>query len=73
MFKYFFSLLLFFSVSGIVYSQDMDQRSMGAKYKSVYTSMLNALTSGDVDMLDKYLAPDFYLRRIGNDSQNFFQ
>jgi len=46
---------------------------MGAKYKSVYTSMLNALTSGDVDMLDKYLAPDFYLRRIGNDSQNFFQ
>jgi len=59
MLKYFFSLLLFLSVSVIVYSQDMDQMSMDTKYKMVYNEVLNALTSGKLDMLDKYMTSDF--------------
>ena len=59
MFKYLFSLLLFFSISGLVYSQSADQVSMDAKYKSMYNEVLNALTSGKTDALDKYIAPDF--------------
>ena len=57
--KYLFSLLLFFSVSIIVYSQDMDHMSMGAKYKMIYNEVLNALTNGNPDVLDKHIAPDF--------------
>jgi len=59
MLKYFFSLLLFLSVSVIVYSQDMDQMSTDAKYKMIYNEVLNALTSGKMDMLDKYVTSDF--------------
>ena len=59
MYKYLFSLLLFFSISALVYSQSADQVSMDAKYKSMYNDVLNALTSGKTDVLDKYIAPDF--------------
>jgi len=59
MYKYLFSLLLFFSISALVYSQSGDQVSMDAKYKSMYNDVLNALTSGKTDVLDKYIAPDF--------------
>jgi predicted ester cyclase len=59
MFKYLFSLLLFFSISCLVYSQSADQVSMDAKYKSMYNDVLNALTSGKTDVLDKYIATDF--------------
>ena len=59
MFKYLFSLLLFFSISALVYSQSSDQVSMDAKYKSMYNDVLNALTSGKTDVLDKYIATDF--------------
>lgn len=59
MYKYLFSLLLFFSVSVLVYSQDMDQVSMDTKYKMVYNEVLNALTSGKTDMLDNYLTSNF--------------
>jgi predicted ester cyclase len=56
--KYFFSILLFISVSFLVYSQGMDQGSKDAKYKSIYNTVLNALTSGNLDGLDKYVADD---------------
>jgi len=59
MYKYLFSLLLFFSISALVYSQSADQVSMDAKYKSMYNDVLNALTSGKTDVLDKYIATDF--------------
>jgi predicted ester cyclase len=32
---------------------------MDAKYKSMYNDVLNALTSGKTDVLDKYIATDF--------------
>lgn len=59
MYKYLFSLLLFLSISAIVYSQDMDQVSMETQYKMTYNEVLNALTSGNTNMLDKYISPDF--------------
>lgn len=59
MYKVLFSLLLFFSISVTIYGQDMDQTSMDAKYKSMYNEVLNALTTGNLDVLDKYIAPDF--------------
>jgi predicted ester cyclase len=59
MFKYLFSFLLFFSISALVYSQSADQVSMDVKYKSMYNDVLNALTSGKTDVLDKYISPDF--------------
>lgn len=59
MYKYLFSLLLFLSVSVMVYSQDTDQISMDTKYKMNYNEVVNILTSGKVDMLDKYMASDF--------------
>ena len=59
MYKYLFSLLLFLSLSVMVYSQDIDHASMGADYKMIYTEVLNALTSGKTDVLDKHIAPDF--------------
>ena len=59
MFKYLFSLLLFLSVSTLVYSQGMDKMSMDTKYKMNYNEVINALTSGKIDMLDNYLTADF--------------
>jgi predicted ester cyclase len=59
MYKYLFSLLLFFSISVLVYSQGTDQVSMEAKYKTMYNDVLSALTSGKTDALDKYIATDF--------------
>lgn len=59
MHKYLFSLLFFLSLSVLVYSQDMDNASMDAKYKTIYNEVLNALTTGKTDMLDKYIASDF--------------
>jgi predicted ester cyclase len=50
---------LFFSISALVYSQDMDQVSMDAKYKMIYNEVLNALTTGKLDVLDKHIALDF--------------
>jgi len=32
---------------------------MDANYKMMYNDVLNALTSGKTDVLDKYIAPDF--------------
>jgi predicted ester cyclase len=32
---------------------------MEAKYKTMYNEVLNALTTGKIDGLDKYVAPDF--------------
>jgi predicted ester cyclase len=58
MHKYLFSLLLFFSISVLVYSQGMDKMSMDAKYKEVYNNVLNALTSGNINVLDKYVTQD---------------
>jgi len=59
MYKYLFSLLLFLLLSVQVYSQEMDQVSMDAKYKIIYNEVLNALTTGKLDVLDKHIAPDF--------------
>lgn len=59
MYKYLFTLLLFFSVTAFVYTQDMDNVSMDAKYKMIYNEVLNALTTGKTDVLDKYIATDF--------------
>ena len=59
MYKYFFSLLLFLLIPVLVYSQGMDQGSMDAKYKKTYNEVVNILTGGKIDMLDKYMAPDF--------------
>jgi predicted ester cyclase len=59
MLKYFFSLLLFVIVSVMVYGQSADQMSMETKYKMIYNEVLNALTSGKLDMLDKYVTSDF--------------
>ena len=55
MYKYLFSLLLFFSISVMIYSQDMDQAS---KYQSNYKSVVSALDKGEVDKLDAYIASD---------------
>jgi predicted ester cyclase len=59
MYKYFLPLLLFLLVPIMVYSQGKDQGSMDAIYKKNYNEVLNALTSGKTDMLDKYLTSDF--------------
>lgn len=59
MYKYFLPLLLFLLIPVLVYSQGMDQGSMDAKYKKSYNEVVDILTSGKVDMLDKYMAPDF--------------
>jgi len=37
----------------------MDQVSMDAKYKMIYNEVLNALTTGKLDVLDKHVASDF--------------
>jgi len=59
MLRYFFALLLFFSISVLVFGQDMDQMSMDTKYKMTYNEVLNALTSGKLNVLDNYLTSDF--------------
>ena len=59
MYKYLFSLLLLLLISAMIYGQDMDQVSMDTKYKMTYNEVLNALTSGKLDVLDKYIASDF--------------
>ncbi|MBK9096849.1 MAG: ester cyclase [bacterium] len=59
MYKYLFTLLLFLSITAFVYTQDMDNVSMDAKYKMIYNEVLNALTTGKTDVLDKYIASDF--------------
>ena len=45
----------------MVYSQSQDakQMSMDTKYKMMYNEVLNALTSGNLNVLDKYISPDF--------------
>jgi predicted ester cyclase len=53
MHKYFLSLLLFLLVPVLIYSQDTDE-----KYKSIYNDVLNALTSGNTAVVDKYIAKD---------------
>jgi len=55
MYKYLFSLLLFLSLSVLVYSQNMDQAS---KYQSIYMGVVSALDKGEVDKLDAYIASD---------------
>lgn len=57
--KCFLAFGLFLLVPFLVYSQDTDKSSMNEKYKSIYKEVLNALTSGNVDVLDKYVASDF--------------
>jgi predicted ester cyclase len=57
--KYLFSLLLFLSLSVLVYSQNTDQVSTGADYKMIYNEVVDILTSGKIDMLDKYMVSDF--------------
>ena len=59
MYKYLFSLLLFLSFSALIYSQDMEQVSMETQYKMTYNEVINALTTGKIDVLDKYLTSDF--------------
>ena len=59
MYKFIFSLLLFLSASVLVYSQGMDEMSKEAKYKMIYNEVLNALTTGKTDVLDKHIASDF--------------
>ena len=59
MYKIHFSLLLFLSLSVLIYSQDLESASMDSKYKTMYNDVLNALTSGKTDVLDKYISPDF--------------
>jgi predicted ester cyclase len=59
MYKLFIYSLFFVLLSVPVYSQDMEEMSMDAKYKMMYTEVLNALTSGNPDVLDKYISPDF--------------
>lgn len=59
MYKYLFSFVFFLLLSVPVYSQDMDEMSMDAKYRMIYNEVLNALTSGNPDVLDKYISPDF--------------
>ena len=59
MYKYLFSLMFFLSISAMIYSQDMDQVSMETQYKMTYNEVLNALTSGNTNVLDKYISPDF--------------
>jgi predicted ester cyclase len=56
--KYFLAFALFLLVPILVYSQDTDKSSMNEKYKSIYKEVLNALTSGNVDVLDKHMAKD---------------
>ena len=56
MHKYFLSLLMLLIIPLFVYGQDMDQGSNDANYKSAYKTVLNALTSGKLDGLDKYVA-----------------
>lgn len=59
MFKYLFTFLLFLSVAGFVYTQDMNQATMDTKYKTMYKEVLSALTSGNLDVLEKYISPNF--------------
>ncbi len=61
--KYYLSLLVMFILPLLVYGQDKmgqtDQMSMETKYKMGYNEVMNALTTGKTDVLDKYIAPDF--------------
>lgn len=59
MLKYLFSLLSFIILPSMVYSQSAEEMSMDVKYKMIYNEVLNALTAGKLDMLDKYIALDF--------------
>ena len=59
MYKYFLSLLMLLIIPLFVYGQDMEQMSKDAKYKEVYNDVLNALTSGNINVLDKYVTSDF--------------
>jgi len=59
MYKYFLPLILLLVLPVLVYGQGKDQGSMDAKYKKMYNEVLNDLTSGKTDMLDKYIASDF--------------
>ena len=59
MYKYFLSLLVLVSMPLLIYGQATDNGSMDAKYKSMYNDVLNALTGGKTDVLDKYISADF--------------
>ncbi len=59
MYKYFLALLVLVSIPLLTYGQAMDSGSMEAKYKAMYNDVLNALTSGKTDGLDKYVSADF--------------
>lgn len=56
--KYFLSFL-FLMLTLSVFGQDMDHTSKEAKYKKMYNEVLDALTGGKLDVLDKYVAEDF--------------
>jgi len=43
----------------MIYSQDMDAVSMDDQYKATYNKVLNALLSGNMSDLDKYVSSDF--------------
>jgi predicted SnoaL-like aldol condensation-catalyzing enzyme len=55
MYKYLFSLLLIFSISVLVYSQNREEAS---KYQSIYKGIVGALDKGEGDKLDAYIASD---------------
>ena len=61
--KYYLSLLVILILPLLVFGQDKmgqtDQMSMETKYKMCYNEVLNALTTGKTDVLDKYMANDF--------------
>lgn len=57
--KYLFSFLFCLSAFAFIYGQDMDAASMDPDYKMIYNEVLNALTTGKTEALDKYISPDF--------------
>ena len=56
--RYFLFLVLLLTIPLCIYAQDMNKGSMDAKYKSVYNSVINILTTGKLDGLDKYATND---------------
>jgi len=58
MYRYFMSVILLLTISLCLYGQDTGKTSMKAKYKTVYKEALDAMTSGNIDGLDKIIAQD---------------
>ena len=50
--RYFLFLVLLLTMPLCIYGQDMNKGSMDAKYKSVYNSVINILTTGKLDGLE---------------------